>query len=523
MARRGNWPEHPVIYQIYPRSFRDTHGHGQGDLRGITEGLDYVASLGVDGIWLSPFFLSPFCDGGYDVEDHCAVDPRFGTLADFDALVARAHELDLCVMIDQVFNHTSVTHEWFQRSLRREEEFENLYVWADAKPDGSPPTNWIAFFGTPAWRWYPERAQYCLHKFLACQPCLDHHHPAVHERLRAINRFWLDRGVDGFRYDAVTSFFHHQQLADNPPSTAEQRERIPGPPNNPYTFQDHENDVLPTECAAFTETMREWVGEDVYLLGEINKGPNSMEVTRDFTKEGRFDAGYTFDIAERGPTSGILREILDRLEGQDGYAWWLSSHDHPRHVSSLGDGSARDARLFATLLLALPGPVMLFQGEELGQPQAKLSKEQLRDPYDRMYWPHPMGRDGTRTPMAWDDSRPRCGFSGAKPWLPVQHPEDGGVAQQEQNPHSVLHFYREALRLRRDYGLADGDMAIEDSPEDTILARVSGAGKTVMLTVNTGQDAWRLPEMLHGRTPLLCSDGCPANGMLPGRCAAWWS
>ncbi len=166
--------------------------------------------------------------------------------------------------------------------------------------------------------------------------------------------------------------------------------------------------------------------------------------------------------------------------------------------------------------------MILFQGEELGQPQAELSREQLRDPYDRMYWPRPMGRDGARTPMPRDDNRPRCVFSGAKPWLPVQHPGDGGVAQQEQNAHSVLHFDREALRLRRDYGLADGVMAVEDSPENTILARVSGGERTVMLTVNTGQDAWHLPEALRGGNPLLCSEGCPEGGTLPGRCAAWW-
>ncbi|MDG4650505.1 alpha-amylase family glycosyl hydrolase [Roseibacterium sp. SDUM158017] len=522
MTDRLRWPDHPVIYEIYPRSFADTHGHGGGDLRGITERLDHVAALGVDAIWLSPFFVSPFVDGGYDIVDHCAVDPRFGTLADFDALVARAHDLGLLVMIDQVFNHTSSDHEWFQRSLRREDGYEDLYVWADARDDGSPPTNWIAFFGTPAWRWYPQRSQYCLHKFLQCQPCLDHRHPSVHERLRAINRFWLDRGVDGFRYDAVTSFFHHRDLADNPPAPPEHRKRIPGPPNNPYTFQDHVHDVLPDECAGFTETLRDWVGPDTYMLAEINKGPNSVEVTHDFTKPGRFDAGYTFDLAERGLESGVLREILERMADRDGFAWWLSSHDQPRHVSKLGDGSARDARLFAAFLTAMPGPLILFQGEELGQPQATLPLEMLHDPYDVMYWPEPLGRDGARTPMAWDSGKPRCGFSGAKPWLPVQHPEDGGVAQQTANPASVLNFYRKALRLRRELGLGRGVAEILDSPPGTILARMKGGGRDLTLTVNLGHSPWDIPAAAAGLEWVLSSSECPEGGTIPPRCAAWW-
>ncbi len=519
---RGRWPAHPVIYQIYPRSFRDTHGHGEGDLRGITEGLDHVASLGVDGIWLSPFFVSPFIDGGYDVVDHCAVDPRFGTMGDFDALVARAHDLGLCVMIDQVFNHTSNEHPWFRKSLERQEGFEDLYVWADAKEDGSPPNNWIAFFGTPAWRWYPQRGQYCLQKFLHCQPCLNHHHAEVHERLHRINRFWLERGVDGFRYDAVTSFFHHRNLPDNPPATPQERELIPGTPNNPYTYQRHEHDVLPQECAAFTETMRGWAGEDTYLLAEVNKGRHSIEVTRDFTAEGRFDAGYTFDLVERGIDSDVFRDILRRLEGHDGLAWWLSSHDQPRHVSGQGDGSARDARMFAGLLMALPGPLILFQGEELGQPQAVLPLERLQDPFDVMYWPEPLGRDGARTPMAWDTNRPRCGFSGAKPWLPVQTPEDGGVVQQNENGASVLNFYRKALRLRRDYGLETGHMEIVESPDCTVLARMQCGNRTLTLTVNMTHEDWDRPPATEGQTPILSSRECPEDGAIPPRCAAWW-
>jgi alpha-glucosidase len=519
---RGDWPAHPVIYQIYPRSFADTTGTGEGDLPGITKHLDHVAALGADAIWLSPFFVSPFVDGGYDIVDHCAVDPRFGTMADFDRLVARAHELDLRVMIDQVFNHTSSEHPWFEKSLDREDGFEDLYVWADARPDGSPPTNWIAFFGHPCWRWYPRRAQYCLHKFLSCQPCLNHHHPAVHDRLHRINRFWRDRGVDGFRYDAVTSFFHDRELRDNPPAGPEESGLIPGSPNNPYTFQTHAYDVLPRDCAAFTETMREWAGEDMYLLGEVNKGPDSIETNLDFTAEGRFDACYCIDIPERGVSSELLREILLRLDGKDGHAWWLSSHDQPRHVSAWGDGGARDARMFAGLHAALPGPLLIFQGEELGQPQAELTLKDLHDPFDIMYWPEPLGRDGARTPMAWDTTRPRCGFSGGKPWLPVQHPEDGGAAQQDGREGSVLEFYRAALRLRHKHDLADARMEIVDCAPNTVVARIETGEAPVTVMANLCDEPRDLPGNVGGKDPILASIALGDTGLMPPRSTAWW-
>lgn len=521
MSARGGWPENPVIYQIYPRSFRDTSGTGEGDLRGVMEGLDHVAGLGVDAVWLAPFYRSPMCDGGYDVTDHCAVDPRFGTMDDFDALIARAHDLGLRVMVDLVLNHTSDKHDWFAKSLAREEGFEDVYVWADPRPDGGPPSNWLSFFGMPAWRWYPQRRQYCLTKFLPCQPCLNHYDAGVGARLEEITRYWLDRGVDGFRYDAVTSFFHDPDLRDNPVARGEESDLIPGPPSNPYTFQKHVHDVLPGDCAAHASRLREMAGAETYLLGEVNVGPRSVEVLRDFTAEGRLDAGYTIDLPERGPTPAVLGDVLDRLEGDGGFAWWLSCHDQPRHVSAHGDGSARDAKLFAALLCALPGPLMLFQGEELGQPQATLRRAELRDPFDRMYWPDPAGRDGARAPMAWDDTLPRSGFSGATPWLPVAHPEDGAERQQRDAPRSVLSFYKKALRLRRDKGLADGAATLLDAPDSAILLRIDAGEGGLLLAVNLGTEDWR-PDPAAAAKPVLQSAALTQDGALPPRSAAWW-
>lgn len=522
MTNDPSWPDHPVIYQIYPRSFRDSTGSGEGDLPGVLRGLDHVAGLGVDAIWLSPFYTSPMCDGGYDVTDHCAVDPRFGDLADFDAVLARAHDLGLKVMVDLVLNHTSDTHDWFTRSRARQDGFEDVYVWADAKPDGSAPSNWMSFFGHPAWRWVPERRQYVLTKFLPCQPCLNHYDDRVGERLARITRFWLDRGVDGFRYDAVTSFFHDPDLTDNPTASADEAARIPGPPSNPFTMQRHDHDVLPYDCAAFSTRLRDMAGEDAFLLGEINEGPRSVEMERAFTGAGKLDAGYTIDLPEHGVSASVIADVLDRLGGEGGFAWWLSSHDQPRHVSALGDGGARDARMFAALICAMPGPLILYQGEELGQPQADLPRDTLRDPFDRMYWPDPPGRDGARAPMCWDSARPDGGFGAARPWLPMVRPEAGGVAQQAGDPASVLSVYTDALRLRRAHGLSTGRAEVLDAPEDAIALRIVTKTGALRVAVNLSHDDWRVDAM--PRDPLLMTTAAETGtpGILPPRSAAWW-
>lgn len=518
---RGLWPSNPVIYQIYPRSFQDTTGTGEGDLAGVTKRLRYVAELGVDAIWLSPFFTSPLCDGGYDVADQMSVDPRFGTLDDFDALVARARELGLCVMIDQVFNHTSDTHVWFQKSLAGEGDYADYYVWADARPDGSPPSNWIGYFGRPAWRWYPQRAQYCLSQFLPCQPGLNHHNPKVLAELASICAFWRDRGVDGFRFDAVTTFFFDRNYPDNPAADGEDRELIPGPDSNPFTMQRHEYDMLPKDCAAFAGKLREWSGDDAFLLGEINQGPRSVELTRAFAKADRLDAGYTIDLPEQGVSAKNLRDVLDRLDGGRGMAWWLSSHDQPRHVSREGDGSARDARLFAALLLALPGPLLLFQGEELGLPQVDLEREQVSDPFDLMYWPDAPGRAGARGPMVWTDGEGH-GFSTQAPWVPFAVPQDGPADRQIRNDASVLSFYRRALRMRSDCKLGAAEVTFVDAPNDLIALKLTNVdGDHFGVVVNLSSEPVPCPFAGKKGAVLLESDDQPSADMIAQKSAVW--
>lgn len=519
MTKRGDWPENPVIYQIYPRSFQDSTGSGEGDLAGVARRLDHVARLGADAIWLSPFFVSPMCDGGYDVADMTAVDPRFGTEGDFDALVARAHDLGLRVMIDQVFNHTSDRHPWFEKSLAGDPGFADFYVWADARPDGSPPSNWIGYFGHPAWRWHPRRGQYCLHKFLPCQPGLNHHNPAVHERLERITRFWRDRGVDGFRYDAITSFYHDPGFPDNPPA-GDAQARIPGPPNNPFAMQRHDHDVLPDDCAAFSGKMRSWAGEDAYLLGEINKGLHSVEILKDFVRPDRIDSGYVTDIAVRGLSGTVLADMIARLGSPGPLTWWLSTHDEARHVSRAGDGSPQDARMLAALLLGLPGPVLLYQGEELGMEQPDLPREALHDPFDRAYWPDPPGRDGARTPIPWDWGA-NHGFTEGSPWQPVYCPPEGPAAAQWGAPTSVLHFYATALAKRRALGLADAGIEVTHADEALFAARLTPReGPPVTLCANLGRLPVARPEGCGAAQLESVAQGDPST--VAPRSAVWF-
>ncbi|MGR3434393.1 MAG: alpha-amylase family glycosyl hydrolase, partial [Shimia sp.] len=342
---RGDWPAAPVIYQIYPRSFLDTTGNGVGDLNGITERLDHVAALGVDGIWLSPFFPSPWDDGGYDISDYWTIHPKLGTEADFDRLVTRAHSLGLRVMIDQVLNHTSDQHPWFRAACAGDDAMAERYLFCDPKPDGTPPNNWLSQFGIPGWSWCHKRRQYYFHQFLATQPSVNLRHPAVQDDHRAQMRHWRDRGVDGFRFDAVTSYLWDESLADNPPASREVQERVAGETFMPYTYQDHVYDMLPGDGATYAEKLREWAGDDAYLLGEITSGNASLRLAMDFTGPDRLDACYTTDLPETAGAPETIARVVDETDLQR-LGGWLSSHDQPRHT----EGAPEKARVQAALM-----------------------------------------------------------------------------------------------------------------------------------------------------------------------------
>ncbi|MEX5729072.1 alpha-glucosidase [Rhodovulum iodosum] len=454
---REEWWRGAVIYQIYPRSFQDSNGDGIGDLLGVVERLPYVAALGVDAIWVSPFFPSPMKDFGYDVSDYCDVDPNFGSLADFDALVDTAHALGLKVIIDLVLSHSSDQHPWFIESrASRDNPKADWYVWADPKPDGTPPNNWLSIFGGSAWAWDGQRLQYFLHNFLSSQPDLNFHNPQVQEALLDTARFWLDRGVDGFRLDTVNFYFHDKELRDNPPLPPEERNDSIAPAVNPYNYQRHLYSKTQPENLEFLRRFRAVLDEypGATTVGEVGDAQYGLEILGRYTSGGdKLHMCYAFEfLANWQPTAGYIAEVFARLDevAGDGWACWaFSNHDVMRHATRW-NLSAAALRAYLTLILCLRGSVCLYQGEELDLPEAELAFEDLQDPYGIAFWPEFKGRDGCRTPMVWDARESHAGFSAApRTWLPIpaahMHLD---VATQEHAPEAPLHHYRRAIAFR---------------------------------------------------------------------------
>ncbi|WP_447730041.1 alpha-glucosidase family protein [Pseudoxanthomonas suwonensis] len=500
----NQWWRGAVIYQIYPRSFLDTNGDGVGDLPGITDRLDYVASLGVDAIWISPFFKSPMADYGYDIADYRDVDPLFGTLEDFDRLLAKAHGLGLKVMIDQVLSHTSDQHPWFLESRQdRTNPRADWYVWADAKEDGTPPNNWMSIFGGVAWRWEPRRCQYYLHNFLSSQPDLNFHNPEVRKATLDNVRFWLDRGVDGFRLDAINFCFHDAQLRDNPPKPADKRVGRGFSPDNPYAFQYHYYNNTRPENIGFLEDLRRLMDQypGAVTLGEISS-EDSLATTAEYTSGKRLNMGYSFELLVDDFSAGYIRGTVERLEAAmtEGWPCWaVSNHDVRRAVTRWGGAEAPPqlARMLAAMVCSLRGSVCIYQGEELGLPEADVPFEALRDPYGITFWPTFKGRDGCRTPMPWKDA-PDAGFSPAQPWLPVPDEHRArAVEHQEADPGSVLHAFRAFMRWRRQHpALVRGSIRFLDTAEPVLAFVREHEGQRVLAAFNLSANAatLSLPE-----------------------------
>lgn len=480
------WWRGAAVYQIYPRSFADTNGDGIGDLPGITRHLDYVAGLGVDAIWISPFFKSPQADFGYDVSDYCDVDPQFGTLADFDALIERAHQLGLKVLIDQVWSHTSDQHPWFAESRASQTGPKaDWYVWADPKPDGSPPSNWQSVFGGPAWTWDGRRRQYYLHNFLKEQPQINGHNPAVQDALLDVARFWLDRGVDGFRLDAINFLMPDPALTDNPPDPDLTRPRT-----RPFDYQLRLHNQGHPDIPRFLERLRTVL--DGYgarfTVAEVG-GDDAAREMRLFTAEGRrLDSAYGFDfLYAPALTPDLVAETLTSWPDEPGTGWpsWaFENHDAPRAVSRWVTPEYRDAfaRVKMLLLGCLRGNVILYNGEELGLTQVDVPFEKLRDPEAIANWPLTLSRDGARTPMPWQADAAEHGFSDGEPWLPLgpDHRELA-VDQQEADPRSMLAWTRAVLSTRRgSAALRTGTVLIERSDEQVlVMVRAKGAERVL--------------------------------------------
>ncbi|MDE2249061.1 MAG: alpha-glucosidase [Xanthomonadaceae bacterium] len=493
----SSWWRGAVIYQIYPRSFLDTDGDGVGDLPGIIERLDYVASLGVDAIWIAPFFKSPMADFGYDIADYRDVDPLFGTLADFDRLLEKAHRLGLKVMIDQVLSHTSVEHAWFSESRQsRDNPRADWYVWADARPDGTPPNNWLSLFGGCAWQWEPRRGQYYLHNFLTSQPDLNFHHPEVRAAALDSVRFWLDKGVDGVRLDAINFCFHDGRLRDNPAKPKEKRVGRGFSPDNPYAFQYHHYNNTQPENLAFLAELRQLMDQypDVAALGEISS-EDSLATMAEYTRRGRLHMGYSFELLTDDFSVDHIRGTVRQLESQmiEGWPCWaISNHDVERVLSRWGNGDASPklANLLTAMVCSLRGSVCVYQGEELGLTEAEVPFESLQDPYGIAFWPQFKGRDGCRTPMPWSDADAQAGFSRGMPWLPVpEEHRQRAVEQQDADPQSVLNGFRTFMRWRRSQpALRWGDIHFLDTAEP-VLAFTRRLGDEALLVVFNLADA----------------------------------
>jgi len=489
-----DWWRGAVIYQIYPRSFQDSNADGIGDLKGITARLPHVAALGADAIWISPFFTSPMKDFGYDVSNYTDVDPMFGSLYDFDGLIAEAHRLGIRIMIDLVMSHTSDQHPWFIESRSSHDNPKaDWYVWADAKPDGTPPNNWMSIFGGSGWHWDAGRMQYYMHNFLTAQPDLNLHHPEVQDSLLEITRFWLLRGVDGFRLDTINFYFHDKLLRDNPALIPERRNASTAPAVNPYNFQEHIYDKNRPENVAFLKRFRAVLDEfpAVAAVGEVGDSQRGLEIVGEYTSgNDKMQMCYAFEfLAPDQITAKRVREVQAEFAtaAPEGWACWaFSNHDVVRHVSRWGaDVADRDgyAKMLAALLMSQRGSVCLYQGEELGLTEADIGFDDLRDPYGIQFWPEFKGRDGCRTPMVWDSHTAQTGFSTVPAtWLPIPIEHTiRAVNTQEADPNSVLEHYKRFIAFRKLYpALAKGTISFL-ALEDPLLGFTRDHGNETLL------------------------------------------
>ena len=445
------WWREGVIYQVYPRSFQDSNGDGVGDLRGVIDRLDYLQWLGVDAIWLNPITVSPDADFGYDVADYCAVQPVFGDLNIVDQLIAEAAKRDIKIVLDIVPNHSSDRHPWFiDARSSRSSQHRDWYVWADPKPNGSPPNNWLSAFGGPAWTLDPRTGQYYLHNFLAEQPDLNWWNPAVRDAFDDIYRFWFDRGVAGFRIDVAHGIVKDRQLRDNPLATATDTAEI----------REHgQRTVYNMERPEVHDVLRRWRAlADTYdppriLLGEVYV-LDVRSMGRFYGEGDQLHLAFNFTYVHVRFEASALAQVVAESElviPPTGWpVWTLSNHDVSRVMSRWCGGDERKVRGALLSLLTLRGTPVMYYGDELGLPDTPVPRDQLQDPMGKRHWPQPRGRDPERTPMHWS-SAAGGGFTdvGVRPWLPIGDVRARNVAQERRDPSSTLNFAHDLIALRR--------------------------------------------------------------------------
>jgi alpha-glucosidase len=496
--QRPEWWKSGIIYQIYPRSFQDSNGDGVGDLNGITARLDYLTWLGVNALWISPVYPSPMADFGYDVSDYCEIDPLFGKLEDFDRLLAEAHRRQLKVILDFVPNHTSDRHRWFEESrLSCAARKRDWYIWRDPALDGGPPNNWVSQFGGSAWTLDPATGQYYLHSFLREQPDLNWRNPEVRRAMYDAMRFWLDRGVDGFRVDVLWLLIKDDKFRDNPPNPA-------WTPTQPVInrYLSVYNGDRP-ENLEIVEQMRAVLDRyaDRVLIGEI------------YLPFGRLAAYYGKDLSgaqlpfnfalihvawNADSIASLIAEYEKSLPSAGWPNWVLGNHDQLRIAARIGHARSRIA---AILLLTLRGTPTMYYGDEIGLARVDIPPEFARDPWERNEPGLGVGRDPSRTPMQWDKSI-NAGFSNGTPWLPLdRHYLDRNVATLREDPASILSLYRNLLHLRRNYvALNIGAGRVIGSEDNVLVLERTEGGERFVIVLNFAEEARPLPRAI-GSTP----------------------
>jgi len=470
---KKEWWRGASIYQIYPRSFKDSNMDGIGDLGGIIQGLDHISYLGVDAIWICPFFTSPMDDFGYDVSDYCGIDPMFGNFDDFDKLINKSHELGLKVIIDQVYSHTSDKHAWFEESRSsRNNPKADWYVWADPKSDGSPPSNWQSVFGGSSWAWDGRRKQYYLHNFLTSQPDLNVHNTQVQEAILNVTKFWLNRGVDGFRLDAMNFSMHDPNFTDNPPNGAALSQIT-----RPFDMQETKYNMGHENIPKFLERIRNVIDQypgEHFTVAEVGGPPEkALEEMKLYTKGNhRLNSAYNFDFLYATElTSTIIKNSVGKWSNSkdEWPSWELENHDTPRAISRWFNKNAltvkdyqKFSKLTLLLLVSLRGNPIIYQGQELGLTQSEVAFEDLQDPEAIANWPNTLGRDGARTPLPWENDKINNGFSEVTPWLRAdENHESLAIKLQSKDSNSPLNFIKKVLKLRKRFqALIDGGFEI---------------------------------------------------------------
>ncbi|MFC3861445.1 alpha-amylase family glycosyl hydrolase [Deinococcus antarcticus] len=503
------WWQSGIIYQIYPRSFQDTDGDGIGDLRGITRRLPYIASLGVQAVWLSPIFKSPMRDFGYDVADYCDIDPLFGTLADFDALVQEAHRLGLKVMLDYVPNHSSSDHAWFQEALKsRDNPRRDWYVWRDPAPDGGVPNNWKSFFGGPAWTLDQASGQYYLHQFLPTQPDLNWRNPEVRQAMFDVLRFWMARGVDGFRVDVIWLLAEDERFLDEPLNEDANREVIGGQVEHSTLIHIYTQDQ--PETHEYIREMRQVIDEfdDRMMVGEIYLPLDKLLPYSGTPDAPMVHLPFNFHLILLAWNAAQIRQFADEYDAASNQAgawpnWVLGNHDQHRFKTRVG---AAQYRVAQTLLLTLRGTPTVYYGDEIGMQNVPIPFGRMVDPAGLQQPDSPAaGRDPERTPMQWD-ATPNAGFTGAgvETWLPLADDfASVNVEAQQNDPHSDLNYFRALTKLRETHPALIGGTyeSLDSGHDDVFLFRRTLGPDTLLVALNFGAETHPL-TLLPGQTML---------------------